>query len=178
MPKSKAALIRQACINDLLRRLALTPMSAHEAETYLGVSLRCTRDYLKALKDDGLIYVSSWTRSKKHDQLVMVFSAGSQPDAPRPAPRTGHDRYMHRKATNPHLAEEKRLYDREWFAKVKADPERIAHRRKKQKQWYRRTKAKDPEFLLNKMLWKRKQELLAKPAARDPLVAALFGGPK
>jgi hypothetical protein len=73
-------------------------LSAHDVEARVFIDVRNAREYLKLLRQDGVIRIVAWRRDSPHGLPTPVFGlADGKRDTPRPKPMTGVEKSRKRR---------------------------------------------------------------------------------
>ena len=119
----------------IVQRLTKRPHTRVQLQQALELCEAVVWRWVKLLHDARQIHVDEWCRPKGCRRYVPVYALGDGPDAPKPEGKT------------------KAQEDRDYRARRRKDPARMADERAR----------------------KRRRYWATKPAFRDPLTAALFG---
>jgi len=138
---------RKENVESIAAAIAKSPKTIPEIVKMTGLSQPTVMDIINMMRADGKAYLPIWKHMKagRVHRYVACYKRGSGSDAPKPARQT---------------VEEKRAKDRAYCAKLR-----------------QAAKAKEPTKL-QKAEAERHERLrkeLARPAFRDPLVAAFYG---
>jgi DNA-binding Lrp family transcriptional regulator len=138
---------RKENVESITVVIARSPKTIPEIVKITGLSQPTIQDIINMLRADGKAYLAMWkhTKAGRVYRYVACYRRGSGPDAPKPARQT---------------VEEKRARNRAHCAKL-----RQAAKAKEP------TKPQKAEAERHERLRKE----LARPAFRDPLVAAFYG---
>lgn len=81
-------------INKIKELLSKKEMTTQELSEYLFTCKRNASAYIKHLKENNLVYISSYKeiKLKKYVRNVAFYKFGSKPDVKKPAPKTGKEK--------------------------------------------------------------------------------------